>query len=414
MELDCLNYTCQGESHKATNKVCQDYSYSRIYENEIAVAMVSDGHGGKRYFRSDVGSRLACEVAEKNVTFFLEAVGDNLFQDKPYTATRAIATQISNSQFEKENKIDKAFRQLFSSIIFEWNKRVLEHAKTTPLTADELAQIDEKWRREFEEGISLEKVYGCTLMVYVQTKTFWFAFQIGDGKCLSFDTDAQWSEPIPWDERCFLNKTTSICDSSAIDEFRYCYQGDGTFPVAVFLGSDGIDDSFGEELNLANFYIQISKELAREHKEHVFDDIKATLPQLSKIGSKDDMSLAIIYNKEKLFKLLSKFISFEIDSIKDKIEMANNEILKRKNRISQLRRFEDMSEKNQIEYNYAYSDLNKLFTEKTELIKRINKLQKELHGEDFTQYSDNVGLELEEQKNSLPQSQSNNIHCIIQ
>lgn len=397
MKIDCINFTCQGESHKATNKVCQDYSYSKIYENGLAVAIVCDGHGGKRYFRSDIGSRLACEVTEKNVIVFLNTIDDSLFKDKPYTSHTAIATQIHNSQFEKENNVDKAFRQLFSSIIFDWNTRILEHAKNTPLNEEELSHVEVDWKNEFEQGVSLEKVYGCTLMAYVQTPDFWFAFHIGDGKCISFDCDAKWSEPIPWDDRCFLNKTTSLCDSSAIDEFRYCYEGNGHFPSAIFLGSDGMDDSFGEELNLVNFYVQIVKELAQNKKEDILSEIETTLPQLSKIGSKDDMSLAIVYNQDELSKLLPKFISWQIDSTKTKIENINSKILEKKSKISQLESTEVLSKKTRIEYNYAYSDLNKLFTEKTGLVKRINILLNELYGENFTPYMDNVGLQLDEQ-----------------
>ena len=95
-----------------------------------------------------------------------------------------------------------------------------------------------------------------TLFVY------WFAFQIGDGKCV-FLTQSngkiECNKSIPWDERCFLNKTTSLCDSQAIDGFRFCYQGDGNFPMAVFLGSDGLDDTYGDEEGLYNFYIELYK-----------------------------------------------------------------------------------------------------------------------------------------------------------
>lgn len=71
-------------------------------------------------------------------------------------------------------------------------------------------------------------------MCYVATKSYWFAFHIGDGKCIAYDIEGNWYEPIPWDDRCFLNKTTSLCDSIALDEFRYCYSGTGQLPIAIF------------------------------------------------------------------------------------------------------------------------------------------------------------------------------------
>ena len=117
----------------------------------------------------------------------------------------------------------------------------------------EINNVPKKYQDELSQNLNPEKIYGCTLMCYVQTSTYWFAFQIGDGKCFAFTEDGKWLEPIPWDEQCFLNKTTSMCDSRAIDEFRYCYQGDGVYPMAIFLGSDGIDDSFGANENIVNF-----------------------------------------------------------------------------------------------------------------------------------------------------------------
>ena len=50
-----LHHSCQGESHIATNKVCQDASYSAT-DTTMSIAIVCDGHGGARYFISDVGA----------------------------------------------------------------------------------------------------------------------------------------------------------------------------------------------------------------------------------------------------------------------------------------------------------------------------------------------------------------------
>ena len=57
-----FNHHCQGESHKKNdNKPCQDYSISYA-DNDIAIAIVSDGHGGDRYFRSHFGSQFVSEI----------------------------------------------------------------------------------------------------------------------------------------------------------------------------------------------------------------------------------------------------------------------------------------------------------------------------------------------------------------
>ena len=130
-----------------------------------------------------------------------------------------------------------------------------------------------------------------------------------------------------------MNKTTSLCDSTAIDEFRYCFQGNGEFPIAVFLGSDGMDDSFGADENLVNFYVQIAKEIVQTDRENVVSEIEQTLPQLSKIGSKDDMSIAIVYNKEQLTTAYPKVLAWQIDSTQKSISSINKKIEEKKKRI---------------------------------------------------------------------------------
>ena len=79
--------------------------------------------------------------------------------------------------------------------------------------------------------------------------------QIGDGKCVVIDQNGSISEPIPWDENCQMNVTTSICDSDASDEFRFFVTEEK--PSAVFCGSDGIDDSYAKVEEMYALYRSI-------------------------------------------------------------------------------------------------------------------------------------------------------------
>ena len=183
-----------------------------------------------------------------------------------------------------------------------------------------------------------------------------------------------------------------MCDSTAIDEFRYCFQGNGEFPIAIFLGSDGMDDSFGADENLVNFYVQIAKEIVQTDRENVVSEIEQTLPQLSKIGSKDDMSVAIVYNKEQLTIAYPKFLAWQIDSTQKSISAINKKIEEKKKRISDIEKIEVVTQKMTIEYNYAFTDVKKLYQEKSKLVKRIDILSQELYGENYTPYMDEIGL----------------------
>lgn len=374
--LEFYSFSCQGESHKADDKPCQDASFSQVYENGLAVAIVCDGHGGERYFRSDVGARMAIEIIRDSVKTFVENIDKSLFIGQPFTAVEAIT---SEEVIKKQTPIDKIFRQLFSSIIFQWNQKIAEHAAHTEISEWEQEHVPQKYLDELKTCETFEKLYGCTLMVYVQTPDYWFAFHLGDGKCVSFHQEGDlWQMPIPWDERCFLNKTTSLCDSNAINEFRYCYEGDGKFPMAVFLGSDGMDDSFGEDPNLVNFYIQVVKMLVTEGKDATIKSIESDLPQLSKIGSKDDMSVAFIYNIDDLKAHITDFIQYQIDIVKDAIHQTDERIqsLKEKIKSAGISIFSD--EKSRIEANYARQDLERANDNRIKLLIKHDLLEQQL------------------------------------
>ena len=387
-----INYTCQGESHKATDKVCQDYSYCSV-KDELSIAIVCDGHGGEHYFRSNIGAEIATNVTVDCVTRFVNQIDSELFQSKPFTQKSANTTEAANlSLLTKQTQIDDAFAQLFSSIIFNWSEQISQHASTTPTSEWEKSNVPQKYLDKLSQNVNIEKIYGCTLMCYVQTPTYWFAFQIGDGKCFAFTEDGKWLEPIPWDEQCFLNKTTSMCDSRAIDEFRYCYQGDGTYPMAIFLGSDGIDDSFGANENIVNFYIQILKLFLTKSVHEVEESLHESLPQLSKIGSKDDMSISCILNEKQLPITIQHLIKWQLDLIGAQITLINKNILKYKEDIAKFEAQEIKSQKEMIDFQYAQKELDRLFVQKSGAVQKWNKIAEQFSPDTFTPYKDEIGL----------------------
>lgn len=354
---------CVGDSHIKTGKPCQDCARS-ISNNLYSMAIVSDGHGGERYFRSNIGSEYAVKITRDAVDSFVKEVNNNpvcIFKDKPFTTSDSVIDK-------NKEKVSEALRWLFSSIICQWNIAITEHALNNDLSNWELEHVEKKYLDEFEnkrkeEDASFEKTYGCTLMAYVQTPDYWFAFQIGDGKCVSLtrNTDIlECNKPIPWDERCFLNKTTSLCDSQAIDGFRYCYQGDGNFPVAVFLGSDGIDDTYGDEEGLYNFYIELYKIILQRGSKEAKKELKRTLPIISKRGSKDDMSIACVYDDSNASETIKSLVSYQINQLEKDIVGVQNKIDQLNQRIVSMSENNNLSSSEQIVLNYAQKDIEEL------------------------------------------------------
>lgn len=401
--MKALHHTCQGASHLATHKVCQDASWSRA-DGGAAIAIVCDGHGGERYFRSDTGARTAVEAARLCVETFVREADPRLFAGKPLTAKRAVASEADEGRPTKDTPADKALRQLFSSIIYAWRTGIERHARLNPLTQHEREAVPPRYTAAFESGQDLEKTYGCTLMCYVCTPAYWIAFHIGDGKCIAFGPDARWSEPVPWDERCFLNKTTSLCDSAAIDEFRYCYADSTHRPLAVCLGSDGMDDSFGETENLVNFYAQVLKLLAREGRDSALLSLSDTLPELSRIGSKDDMSVAIVYDEHALPAALPLLTAWQRNRIGEQICRANRRILHLRQTIEACDNADTLSERQAIDRDYAQKELTRAYAGRRSLTDKWNRLARELSGPAFTPWHDAIGEDVE---HDAPQTEHN-------
>lgn len=405
MSINHLHFSCQGQSHKSTEKPCQDCSSSEYFSSlGLTTAVVCDGHGGERYFRSDIGAKLLCDITNSSLCSFVELLSQEnskngsleakAFIGKAFTA---ISSSIEDDPFRRVTVTDRYLRSLFASIIAKWNEAISEHAANTPISDWEKEHVDIKYRNELINLINNNEVpaktYGCTLMAYAKTKDYWFAFHIGDGKCIEFfDDDRLWMEPIPWDERCFLNKTTSICDSDAINEFRYCYEGDGNFPIAIFLGSDGMDDSFGEEENLVDFYVKIARMIAQDGREKTLHALEEDLPLLSKRGSQDDMSIACVYDEDMLSQRIGLFGEWQILRVKRQIAEINGRIEKlRKKKSSFIHHF-FQSEKERIEFKYIESDLRTAYHDKCKLKTKIDVLNKEINGASFQTYEDEIGI----------------------
>lgn len=281
MNFKAFHMSERGESHLHDGRVCQDSSSS--FSDECGtVAVVSDGHGGCDYVRSQIGSAMACEAAVKNIRRLFENISPEAFLAEP----------------------DMMLIQLEAAIINDWNESVRSHYEANPFTEEELDCVSEKAGASYRSGHRIERAYGATLIAAAVTRDYWFGIQIGDGKCAAFDEAGICTQPIPWDEKCFLNKTTSICGSDALRDFRHFYSE--KIPTAVFMGSDGIDDSFKNEEDMYDFYKTILYAFSISEYTQAVDELKAYLPRLSKEGSADDVSIAAWMDMDALKSVVDK------------------------------------------------------------------------------------------------------------
>lgn len=260
--------TSIGASHVAIDKPCQDFSLCKD-AGGYSIAIVCDGHGGDKYFRSDKGSEFAAEAAMEMLEAFIKQT--NCLKNMP------------DARNWKQ--------QLAGSIVVRWNEKLEKYTEDNAFTEEELSVLKDGDKDKIAAK-EWRFVYGTTLICVVRTRNCLLGLHIGDGKCVAVDAKGNTFEPIPWDDNCFLNQTTSLCDSDAVNKFRFCFlRGDWYgLPQAVFVGSDGIDDSYpGESLN--KFYTALLNDFNTD-RTMALQHLHEYLPVISQNGSKDDVSVA--------------------------------------------------------------------------------------------------------------------------
>jgi serine/threonine protein phosphatase PrpC len=273
---NAVNSTTIGSSHKKSGLPCQDYS-ACLQRDGFVIAAVADGHGAEPYFRSGRGSELAVTIGIMAAEEFIK--------------------DFSESDFKNPDDINRQLSQLEKCIISRWGDEVFEDFKQRPYSNDEIAKLPSDWAMEDY----IYSVYGSTLLVAAVTEHYWFGLQIGDGRTMVLSTDGEWSEPVPWDERCFLNATTSMCDTDAAEEFRHFYSD--RLPAAIFLCTDGVSESYRERSDLCRIFDQLSRVLASQSKFNGKRVVDKLLPDVSESGNRDDASLSCIYSKELIIKI---------------------------------------------------------------------------------------------------------------
>jgi hypothetical protein len=278
LEYSVFHATRIGESHIKKDIPCEDYSFS--YEDDkLSIIAIADGHGDPNCFRSKEGSRFACESAIESL--------------------REFCTNVDVGELLAENSIpvekQRIRKQLIDAILGKWYMKVEANLIESPFSPEDLNGISAKQKERFERGERVETAFGSTLICVALMDSYCIGIQIGDGTCIMISyNDCEVSSPIPEDLECFHNITTSICDKDAADKFRCFVQKE--LPVAVFAGSDGIDDSFSNEEELYAKYRDILIMFGDCGYDKSVKEIEEYLPVITKKGSGDDVSIAGIVN----------------------------------------------------------------------------------------------------------------------
>ena len=265
-----------GASHQRRGVPCQDFSLSASLRSvdglSVGLMAVADGHGGSRYWLSDVGSRLACELA-------IAMAGRDL-------ASRPVAAA-DPSQMEAMRRW--LADELPPRLLAAWQEAIQADWQQRQLPVEHEG-----------EGFS-SHTYGSTLALVVLTPQWWGHSGIGDwdlvllsnhqvDRIISQESDnglqgeATESLCLPDANRCFAARTAV-----------YPLSGENRQACGLVLTTDGIRKSCAtdaDHLALSRYLLeeaQPHQQLAASETSH----LDASLDRISREGSGDDVSMAV-------------------------------------------------------------------------------------------------------------------------
>lgn len=262
-----IHTTVIGDSHVKKGTVCQDSS-GTVVTDRFAIAVVADGHGSAKHFRSDVGSRIAVEITTKLLKNYMSRPD---FQEQFFRHPTFILAQM-----EKQ-------------ILMKWREAVEEYHRENPLTDEEEKRIPEAARGRMRTAV----IYGSTVLAAVMAEDFSYGMVLGDGGFVVLGADGTLSIPIE-DANAHANYTSSLCNTDAIHFFTHWYTTERT--EALFVSTDGLFKSFASEEDFLRYHGLLAHMLgdaARTEQSMARNFLKRT-----REGSGDDISMALVYRMD--------------------------------------------------------------------------------------------------------------------
>jgi hypothetical protein len=260
----------RGESHKEKGLPCQDAVFYKQYPNGGIIA-AADGHGSEKHFRSDAGSALAVDIAFNTIFEFNKLLHEE---------SKREAVLLTESQI----------KQVERTIISRWRGAAIEHYRAHPLSELEQELCIKLGLDNTDENMQV-RFYGTTLLAALLKNGFWFAIQIGDGRCVIIDAQGKAQFPAMDDEALGFGKTTSLCDSNAAENFREICGRSGRTPIkGITLATDGVTDSFVPDAYLEfheRFYADFCVDADRASA-----GVEKGIGVWAAAGSRDDAAIA--------------------------------------------------------------------------------------------------------------------------
>ena len=261
----------KGYSHINSKMPCQDFS--ALYKDPLrTIITCCDGHGGKIYVRSNIGSHMASNA----VINVFNSITNSFFYGK--------------TTEELENKIKLL-------ILCEWNKFVEGIISKEPIRKGEVGELTPEQIETLKKNPI--KAYGTTLTGALLYGNKMIVVGIGDTECLVV-RKGELLRVLESEDDPVANVTYSMCQE---DAFKYIRVKIINFKEVdgVILCTDGLTTPYQSYTNFNDSFV---KPLVRNILEtNSISHIDSFVDEMaSKLGTGDDVSLAFIIDDKKIKK----------------------------------------------------------------------------------------------------------------
>lgn len=272
MGWQLFHQTAMGGSHRLADLPCQDHAISKDL-GWARIVVVADGHGSRRHFRSERGSRFACTAALEEIKALLE--------------------ELQGCGLPSDGELNR----LKERILERWRHMVSEDVAAEPWTADELAEAASRMTGaelvQLKNGAKTYTPYGSTLIAAFATDDFWVGLQIGDGFLVTMDAEGNYLWPMPESHVNEGNRTASLCMSVPMSEFRHC-SGTNSI-IGLVVCTDGIEKAFPSMGEKVSSYLHWLWLAARETPETAQKLLASYAERIAtRSAVKDDVGVAIM------------------------------------------------------------------------------------------------------------------------
>ena len=270
--------TVRGSSHERSGTPNQDaFTLYSDTDPPVQIAVVADGHGSPKSFRSDRGARFAVQTARETL----------------HATVARIPPDQTDAVIEAELR-EHLPRDLHKA----WADAVDADLEHEPFTSDEQQTLVTKQGEAAADTVRANPrlAYGATLLAFVATPRFLLFAQLGDGDILLAE-NGKVIRAIPKDPRLIANETTSLCTPEAWNEVVVFYLP-LTPPVPppdlVLLATDGYGNSYANDADFYRVAADLHARIAARGLGAVAEKLPGWLDATSRGGSGDDITACLL------------------------------------------------------------------------------------------------------------------------